>query len=42
MKLVSSALAIVCLLTLALAAQPQLPYAATPPLHAKQPRRLVI
>src|SRR5262249_56853768 len=42
MKLVSSAIAIVCLLTLALAAQPQVPSAATPPLHAKQPRRLVI
>ena len=42
MKLVSSACAIVCLLTLALAAQPQVPSLSTPPLHAKQPRRLVI
>src|SRR5262245_55002422 len=42
MKLVSSALAFVCLLTLALAAQPQVPSTATPPLHATQPRRLVI
>ena len=42
MKLVSSACAIVCLLTLALAAQPQVPSASTPALHARQPRRLVI
>src|SRR6476619_4250973 len=44
MKRVSCAIAIAVLLTLGLGAQPQpqAPPAATPALHAKQPRRLVI